>query len=85
MTDNREIHEQHGCVVCGRTHTLLVIYRPDGRFIDATVTSPGGHRVPDPVVPLAACDFHLAAEVKAALERRKARAARLKDNDEEED
>lgn len=84
MVENRDIHEQHGCVVCGRTHTMLVIYSPAGRFIDATVTSPGGHRVPDPAEPLAACDFHAAAEVKAALERRKARAKRLKRGEEEE-
>jgi hypothetical protein len=84
MTDNREVHEQHGCVVCGRPHTMLVVYAPDGRFIDATVTSPGGHRVPDPAAPLAACDTHAAAEVKAALVRRQARLARQKDGEDEE-
>jgi hypothetical protein len=84
MIDNREIHEQHGCVVCGRPHTMLVIYGPDGRFIDATVTTPGGHRVPDPAEPLAACDTHPAEAVKAALARRKARQARQRDQDQED-
>ena len=84
MSDTREVIEQHGCLVCGRPHTMLVIYSPAGKFIDATVTSPGGHRVPDPAEPLAACDTHAAAEVKAALVRRKARAAR-KDDEEQED
>jgi hypothetical protein len=85
MIDNREVYEAHCCVVCGRPHTMLVIYNPDGRFIDATVTTPGGHRVPDPAEPLAACDFHPADEVKAALGRRKARAERLTRGEEEED
>jgi hypothetical protein len=84
MSENREIHEQHGCVVCGRPHTLLVIYAPDGRFIDATVTSPGGHRVPNRERPLAACDSHTPAEVQAALARRRAREARSKEEDEED-
>ena len=85
MNDKREVYEAHGCVVCGRPHTMLVIYNPEGRFIDATVTTPGGHRVPDPAEPLAACDTHAAAEVKAALERRKARAERLRRGEEDED
>lgn len=84
MNDNREVYEQHGCLVCGRSHTMLVVYAPDGRFIDATVTSPGGRRVPDPAEPLAACDRHEPAAVEAALLRHRARAARAHDQEEEE-
>ena len=84
MTDNnREVTEAHGCIVCGRPHNMLVIYSPDGRFIDATVTSPGGHRVPEPTEPLAACDRHAQSEVEAALGLRRVRAARRNDEEEE--
>ena len=85
MTDNTDTYESHGCVVCGRTHTMLVVYAPDGRLIDATVTSPGGRRVPDPAVPLAACDSHSPAEVDAALARRRARAAKPDEDEEQEE
>ena len=85
MTDNHEVTEPHGCVVCGRPHTMLVIYAPDGRFIDATVTSPGGHRVLDPTEPLAACDHHGSADIEAAVVRRRARQARLSRGEDDDD
>jgi hypothetical protein len=85
MEDNREVVEAHGCLICGRPHNMLVIYSPDGRFIDATVTSPGGHRHPDPTEPLAVCDRHTPAEAEAALVRRRARQARQASGKEDED
>ncbi len=66
MSDNKNIVEQHGCIVCGKMHTLLVVYSPSGQKIDCTVTSPGGHCVPDARRPLAACDTHPAAQIEAA-------------------
>jgi hypothetical protein len=67
MSDNKSIVEQHGCIVCGKTYNMLVIYSPSGKLIDATVTSPGGHRVPDDRRPLVACDRHSAKEIQNAL------------------
>ena len=67
MSDNKSIVEQHGCIVCGKAYNMLVIYSPSGKFIDATVTSPGGHRVPDDRRPLVACDRHSAQEIQNAL------------------
>ena len=66
MTEN-SIVEQHGCIVCGRVHSMLVEYAPDGRLVDCAVTSPGGRRVPDDHWPLAACEKHTQAEVDKAL------------------
>ncbi len=85
MLDNKEVYEPHGCIVCGRPHNMLVIYSPEGRFIDATVTSPGGHRVPDPAEPLAACDTHTSDSIDEALARRRARQARRDDEEREDD
>jgi hypothetical protein len=67
MSENSIAAEQHGCIVCGRIYSLLVIYDPDGRLVDCTVTSPGGHRVVDSYWPLAACNRHTEAEIKTAL------------------
>jgi hypothetical protein len=85
MTENTDTYEPHGCIVCGRTHTMLVVHAPDGRLIDAAVTSPGGRRVPDAKEPLAACESHSPAEIDAALARRRARAAKPDEEQEEEE
>ncbi len=66
MSDNSNKVEQHGCIVCGRLHNLLVVYGPDGRMLDCTVTSPGGRIVPDPR-PLVACESHTEEQVRRAL------------------
>jgi len=38
-------------------------------MVGCTVTSPGGHPVPDAVRPLAACNTHSGAEIETALAR----------------
>ena len=70
MTDNKRVVERHGCIVCGKTYDLLVVYRPDGQLLDWTVTSPGGHRVPEARRPLVACDSHPVEKVEAAYFKR---------------
>jgi len=75
MADNRNVTEPHGCVVCGRTYNMLVVYSPSGQMIDCTVTTSGGHRLPDPHKPMVACDRHTEAEVQAAFGRKAARDA----------
>lgn len=67
MSNNINVVEQHGCIVCGKIYNLLVIYDPDGRLVDCAVTSPGGKRVQDAHRPLVTCDRHTPAEIKAAL------------------
>jgi hypothetical protein len=59
----------HGCIVCARTFNILAVYTPNGRLVDCTVTSFGGHCVPDERRPLVACDTHTAGEIEAAYQR----------------
>ncbi|HEX7557369.1 MAG TPA: hypothetical protein VF338_12140 [Leptolinea sp.] len=68
-SENRDAVEMHGCIVCARLFNVLAIYNPDGKFINCTVTSAGGHRVPDEHHPLVACDTHSAGEIEAAYQR----------------
>jgi hypothetical protein len=67
MTENINRVEQHGCIVCGKIHTLLVVYTPSGKMVGCIVTSPNGRVVPDEVRPLVACNSHRESEVDAAL------------------
>ena len=52
MSENINRVEPHGCIVCGRTYDMLVVYAPDGRMVDCTVTSPGGQPAADRVIHL---------------------------------
>lgn len=69
MSENSNRVEQHGCVVCGKIHTLLVVYTPSGKMLGCTVTSPDGRVVPDNVRPLVCCNKHSTAEVDSALSK----------------
>jgi hypothetical protein len=69
MAQNTNKVEQHGYIVCGKTYNLLVVYTPSDKMFGCTVTSPGGHPVPDAVRPLVAYDTHSGAEIEAALVR----------------
>ena len=68
-SENKNVVEMHGCIVCARTFNILAVYTPDGRLVDFAVTSSGGHRVPDEEQALVACDTHTAAEIEAAHQR----------------
>ena len=68
MPNNTNKVEQHGCIVCGRLYNLLVIYDPAGRMLACTVTSPGGHVVPNKR-PLVACDTHTEEQIELAVNR----------------
>ena len=75
----------HGCIVCAKIFKLLAVYTPDGRLVDCTVTSPGGHRVRDERRPLVACDTHTAGEIEAAYQRWQSRnGTELADEQEDE-
>jgi hypothetical protein len=85
MSENINRVEPHGCIVCGRTYDMLVVYAPDGRMVDCTVTSPGGQRVPDPRRPLVACDGHSSQKIQAAYAERYSGGPRAEDNEGEDD
>ena len=84
MSENKTVVEMHGCIVCARIFNILAVYTPDGRLVDCTVTSPGGHCVPDERRPLVACDTHTAGEIEIAYKRWKSRKVEEL-NDEQED
>ena len=80
-SENKNTVEIHGCIVCARPFNMLAVYTPDGRLVDCTVTSPGGHRVTDEKRPLVACDSHTAAEVEIAHKRWQSRNGKEQDNE----
>jgi hypothetical protein len=69
MSENKDVVEIHGCIVCAKLFNILAVYAPDGRLLDCTVTSPGGHIVPDERRILVACDSHTVGEIEAAYKR----------------
>jgi hypothetical protein len=69
MSENKNVAESHGCIVCARLFSVLAVYSPSGKLVDCTVTSPGGHIVPDNQQPLVACDTHTASEIDAAYKK----------------
>jgi hypothetical protein len=85
MSENKSIVEMHGCIVCARIFNVLVIYSLDGRLVNCTVTSPGGHIVPDERRPLVTCDTHTAGEIETAYKRWKSRKVEEIDNEQEDE
>ena len=64
--ENKNVVEVHGCIVCAKLFNILVVYTPDGGLVDCSVTSPGGHIVPDEQRPLVACDTHTVEDIEIA-------------------
>jgi len=85
MSDNKNVVEIHGCIVCARIFTILAVYTPDGRLVDCVVTSPGGHRVVDEQRPLVACDTHTAKKIEIAYIRWKSRNGEGSGNEQEDE
>jgi hypothetical protein len=81
MFENKPIVEMHGCIVCARIFNILAVYTPDGKLVDCTVTSPGGHCVPDERQPLVACDNHTAGKIETAYKKWKTRKVEELDNE----
>jgi len=69
MSENIHKIEIHGCIVCSRTFNVLVVYSPDSKLMDCTLTSPDGHIVADEHQPLVACDPHTKEEIEVAHKR----------------
>jgi hypothetical protein len=82
MSENKNVVEMHGCIVCARVFNVLAIYTPTGRLVDCKVTSSGGHCLSDENQPLVACDRHTTDEIVAA--HKKWQSTKGKDADEED-
>lgn len=85
MSENKIVVEIHGCIVCARLFNILAVYTPDGRLVDCTVTSSGGHIVPDERRPLVACDTHTAEDIESAYQRRQSGIGKESVHEKEED
>jgi hypothetical protein len=81
MSENTNIVEMHGCIVCGKVFNILAVYSPEGRFLIDSVTRVGGHCIAGEKQPLVACDTHTADQIDVALKRWQAR--KTEDQDEE--
>ena len=69
MSENKDVVQIHGCIVCARLFNILAMYSPDGKLMDYAVTSPGGHCVPNERQPLVACNTHTTEEIDSAYKR----------------
>jgi hypothetical protein len=85
MSDNENVVEIHGCVVCAKLFNVMAVYTPDGKLVDCAITSPGGHRVQDEHQPLVACDTHTAEDIEAAYKRWQSRNDKESDNGQEDE
>jgi hypothetical protein len=83
-SENKNVVETHGCVVCARVFNIFAVYTPAGRLVDCAVTSPGGHCLPDEQRPLVACDTHTAEEIETAYKRWQSRNDNELDNQQED-
>lgn len=83
--ENKNIVEIHGCIVCAKLFNILAIYTPDGKLVNCTVTSPGGHIVPNERRPLVACDTHSTAEIESAYKRWQSTKGKESDREQEEE
>lgn len=84
-SENKNVFEIHGCIVCARTLNVLAVKSPVGRLVDCAVTSFGDQRVPDERQLLVTCDTHTAGEIGAAYQKWQSRnGAELDDEQENE-
>ena len=85
MSENKNVVEMHGCIVCARTFNVLAVYTPDGRLVDCKVTSPEGHCVPGERRPLVACNSHIAKKIEAAYQKWQSRNDTELDDEQEDE
>lgn len=55
-SENKKVVGIHGCIICAKLYNILLVYTPEGKLLDCTVTSPGGHIVADESRPLMVCN-----------------------------
>lgn len=80
-SENNPVIEIHGCIVCGKLLNILAVYSPEGKLMDCTVTSPGGHCVIFDEKPLATCDDHPSEQIETAYKKWKSRGEDDADNE----
>jgi hypothetical protein len=85
MSENQKKVEMHGCIVCAKIYNVLAVYSLDGGLVSCTVTSPGGHILPNRHRPLVACDIHTAEQVKSAYKRWQSTNAKESNHEKEEE
>ena len=85
MSENKNVSEMHGCIVCAKIFNVLAVYTPQGRLVDYRVTSPGGRALPGEQRPLVACDTHTAAEIETAYKKWQSRKSQESDDEEEDE
>ena len=85
MSENKNAVEIHGCIVCAKPFNILAVYTPNGRLVDCTVTSPGGHIVPDERRPLVACDSHTPREIESAYKKWQSTNGKESDNEQDDE
>jgi hypothetical protein len=83
MSENNNVVEIHGCIVCARLFNVLAVYTTDGRLVDCAVTSPSGHCVPNERQPLVTCNTHTAEEIESAYKRWLSKNDKESDDDQE--
>jgi hypothetical protein len=69
MSENTNIVEMHGCLICGRVFNVLAVYSLQGRLLDCSVTGPGGHCLPEEKQPLVVCDTHTTDQIDISYKR----------------
>ncbi len=79
MSENKNMVQRHGCIVCGKLFDVLAVYTHEDKLLDFTVTSHGGHALRSGTgnaehQPIVACDTHTADEIEAAYQRWQSRA-----------
>lgn len=84
-SENKKVVEVHGCIVCAKLYNILAVYTPEGKLLDCTVTSRGGHIVADENRPLVACDSHTKVEIESANHRRQSSTGKETDHEQEDD
>ena len=84
-SENKKVVEIHGCIVCANLFNVLAVYAPDGKLLDCTVTSSGGHIVSDERRLLVVCDTHTAKEIEPAYKRGQTTSGKKSDHEQEED
>lgn len=66
MSKNENRDETHGCIVCGKSYQLLVVYDASGKFIDFKVMSADAKPVRHDR-PLVACKKHSDDQIEASV------------------
>ena len=85
MSENQNVVETHGCIVCAKTLNVLAVHTPNGKLVNCAVTSSDGHCVPDEQYLLVACDTHTAAEINTAHKKWWSRNSEELEKEQEED